>query len=283
MDELIDEHQRQMFKQFDHPIKSNYLKCLVYNNGNYTDLWTISSAIFFTSTTIIPVGFGYITPLTSTGRIFLLFYSIIGLPLALMTLSDIGKFMCGLLFWCFNNSLHLTMSALVLLLLLYPVCAALSIHNFTDMNLVDSFHFSVSSMFTIGFGDLLPAVPFGYLILFIVFGVTLVTISIEVLATSVIHQVHYMGRQMSKARLLAGKMVQMAQKMSFGGEGVLGLGLAQFNVFSKLGLGAFSTQRTAVGGLEDRQNWIEDEEKLLYKRKLTLAYEPEINLDFVDF
>ena len=51
-----------------------------------------------------------------------------------------------------------------------------------------------------------PGISLGYLILFIVVGVILVTISIEVLASGIIHQVHFMGRQMGRARVLAGKV-----------------------------------------------------------------------------
>lgn len=51
------------------------------------------------------------------------------------------------------------MSAMVLILALYPVVASLAIHYtaFTGdgLRLTDCFYFSIATMFTIGFGDIL--------------------------------------------------------------------------------------------------------------------------------
>ncbi|KAI1732991.1 ion channel domain-containing protein [Ditylenchus destructor] len=275
----LDRYEKTIFEQFDHPIKENFFKSLAFNNGEYIDMWTIPNAILFTSTTIIPVGFGYVTPMSAAGRFFLLVYSIVGLPLALMTLSDVGKFLCALLFKCFNNSLHWTMAALTLLIILYPIMGALAIMKYSEMEIVDSFYYSVSTMFTIGFGDCKPSVPFIYLILFIAFGVTLVTISIEVLATGVIHQVHYMGRQMSKAKLLAGKMVQMAQNMRL--DGVLSMSIPQLSLFSRMWVGyAAEGPAAIVNDKYSSARVISEKEARIRK---SMAYEPHIELDFVDF
>lgn len=54
-----------------------------------------------------------------------------------------------------------------------------------------------------------PPISLIYLIFFIVFGIILVTISIELIASGIIHQIHYMGRKISKARELAGKIIQV--------------------------------------------------------------------------
>ena len=48
-----------------------------------------------------------------------------------------------------------------------------------------------------------------YLVVFIVFGVILVTITIDFVAAEVIDHIHYMGRHVGKAREIAGKMIQV--------------------------------------------------------------------------
>lgn len=40
-------------------------------------------------------------------------------------------------------------------------------------------------------------------------GVTLVTISVDIVGTNAIHHVHYWGRQMGKAKQAAAKMIQV--------------------------------------------------------------------------
>lgn len=59
-------------------------------------------------------------------------------------------------------------------------------------------------------GELLqPSINVIYLVVFIVFGVILVTITIDFVAAEVIDHIHYMGRHVGKAREIAGKMMQV--------------------------------------------------------------------------
>ena len=96
----------------------------------------------------------------------------------------------------------------------------------------------------------------------IVIGVTLVTVSVELVGSTIIHNVHYMGRQMSKAREIAGRMIKMAQKINVN-KG-LSIGISQLNAFTRLGMAM--EVKPAINHQITRE-----------------AYEPEIALDFVDF
>lgn len=109
-----------------------------------------------------------------------------------------------------------------------------------------------------------PPIPVPLLIFLIVVGVTFVTVSIELVGSTIIHNVHYMGRQMNKAREIAGKVIKMAQKLNVNRG--LSLGISQLNAFTRLGMN-FEMK----GPIES-----------LPIRKDT-AYEPQIALDFVDF
>ncbi|VDN05171.1 unnamed protein product [Thelazia callipaeda] len=67
--------------------ESNYLQ-----SGTKENHWTLTSSILFATTTVIPVGYGFITPITETGRLILIIYGLIGAPLLIVTITDIGKF-----------------------------------------------------------------------------------------------------------------------------------------------------------------------------------------------
>ncbi|VDO95729.1 unnamed protein product [Heligmosomoides polygyrus] len=181
-----------------------------------------------------PQGFGLITPLTWGGRLFLIVYAMVGIPLALVTISDIGKFLCDAAFKLFRESTISFTAALLILLLLYPLLGGICIHKVSHLSLFDSVYYCCITILTVGFGDIDPPIPVPYLILFIVVGVTLVSISVDVIATNVIHQVHYMGRHMEKAKVIADKMILMAQKISIN-KG-LGLGMTQLGAFARMGV-----------------------------------------------
>lgn len=54
------------------------------------DLWNFSNALLYTATVVTTIGYGNITPKSNLGKIFTLFYSMIGIPLMIMCLTNIG-------------------------------------------------------------------------------------------------------------------------------------------------------------------------------------------------
>ncbi|EYB98939.1 hypothetical protein Y032_0126g1313 [Ancylostoma ceylanicum] len=283
LDVLINNYLEELFKSFDNPIARNYFDSLFYNEGEYVDLWTMDASVLFTATTMVPVGFGLITPLTWKGRMFLVIYAIVGIPLALVTISDIGKFFCDAIFKLFRESTTIFMAALLMLLLLYPLVGGVCIHNVSHLSLFDSVYYCCITILTVGFGDIDPPIPVPYLIMFIVVGVTLVTISVDVIATNIIHQIHYMGRQMGKAKVIADKMIQMAQKISIN-KG-LGLGMTQLGAFAKMGM---MINITSNGGMLPRnhrscdEDYKEEEEEEEQTQRKSTAFDPEVEFDLID-
>lgn len=53
--------------------------------------WSFSGAFLYSLTVITTIGYGNIAPRTAEGKIATIFYAIIGMPLFLLYLSNIGK------------------------------------------------------------------------------------------------------------------------------------------------------------------------------------------------
>ncbi|KAF8387433.1 twk-13 [Pristionchus pacificus] len=57
--------------------------------------WSFGSSIFFSWTAITTIGYGHIVPRTDEGRIVIIFYALFGIPLILVTIADMGRFLSG--------------------------------------------------------------------------------------------------------------------------------------------------------------------------------------------
>lgn len=56
-----------------------------------SEKWTIMQAIFFASTVCTTIGYGNIVPETFEGRLFCIFFAIIGIPFTLTVIADYGN------------------------------------------------------------------------------------------------------------------------------------------------------------------------------------------------
>uniref|UniRef100_A0A1I7Y3J9 Ion channel n=1 Tax=Steinernema glaseri TaxID=37863 RepID=A0A1I7Y3J9_9BILA len=272
---LLDEYESALFEMFSDPISANVFDSIVYNENKYiADMWTPSSSVLFAATTMVPVGFGLITPSSSMGKMLLICYAIIGIPLALVTTSDLGKFFCLFTYKLLNESMKASMAIFIILLILYPFGGGIIISLVSDMTWIDSVYYCIMTIFTIGYGDFQPPIPVVFLIIFIVVGVTLVTVSIEVVGSDIIHHIHYMGRQMGRAKEIAGKMMQIAQKLSINRG--LGLGMAQLGAFAKFGM------MMRVDTTHHNGDVLSEDAPDSFRSRKDTAFEPEIHIDFVD-
>ncbi|CAD5219624.1 unnamed protein product [Bursaphelenchus okinawaensis] len=180
----LEESEAYMLLLFNHPVAANYFDSFLLNKGEYMDLWTFPTSILLSATTIIPIGFGFVTPRTETGKLFLI----------------------------------------------------------------------------------LPPIPIPFLILFLSFGVMLMTVGVEVIGSNAIHHIHYMGRQMGKASHVATKFIQLAHAKLNINKG-LELGIGQLNAFAKMGV---------LFNADDHDDF------QTLRRLPSVAYEPRIPLEFVD-
>lgn len=57
--------------------------------------WTFPKSLLFTVTSLAAIGYGHISPKTLNGRLFTILYNVIGIPLLLVFLANIGDFLAN--------------------------------------------------------------------------------------------------------------------------------------------------------------------------------------------
>ncbi|XP_037080376.1 TWiK family of potassium channels protein 7-like [Pollicipes pollicipes] len=198
------------FAQWDHRIKIN-LKTMeqfiinavenfkydgTVDEWNYD--WTFPKALLFTITIMTTIGYGHIAPITFTGQMFTICYAMIGTPLLLVFLANVGDSMASAFTltysrvccrWCrarryqaeagFGKKVRRlvndqvgheaympTAQVLVpitinmVLIVFYLLMGALIFSNWEGWDLGSSCYFSFVTLSTIGFGDMVPGNSF---------------------------------------------------------------------------------------------------------------------------
>jgi len=138
--------------------------------------WTYTQSVFFSATVLTTIGYGNIAPATTSGRIFCIFFALIGIPFTLTVIADLGVLMAAgvaALYrrirkrssWAksqsaqsFGRKFGRSLSAILifLLLIVYIAIGGGIFMIWEDWNFLESFYFCFITMTTIGFGDLVP-------------------------------------------------------------------------------------------------------------------------------
>uniref|UniRef100_A0A914X6D1 Potassium channel domain-containing protein n=1 Tax=Plectus sambesii TaxID=2011161 RepID=A0A914X6D1_9BILA len=190
------------------------------------------------------------------GRILLIVYGLFGMPLTLVTLADLARFLGNFVLTMVQKFKSVMgrrkgrksaanadpqmptvpIGFILLLLLAYPFLGGIIFSMYAGWPLVDAFYFSLVTIFTIGFGDLPPPIHPAFLICFIVGGVILVTMCVEFVGAQAIHQIHFMGRQAQRAKDVANRLAKIAQHINNSVGLNLSSGLAQMGAFARFGI-----------------------------------------------
>ncbi|CAH1257622.1 KCNK3 [Branchiostoma lanceolatum] len=149
-----------------------------------------SRAVFFAASVVTTIGYGHVTPQTTGGRVFLMFYALFGMPLMLAWLADINRLLGRLLHFLAGkiNSVvrpelpddkarRLPVWVIVLLLVIYLLVGAGVLCFWEDWTFIDSLYFTYITASTIGFGDIVPTKQLYVLVVFpyILLGLSLVS------------------------------------------------------------------------------------------------------------
>ncbi|KAJ8962402.1 hypothetical protein NQ318_018386 [Aromia moschata] len=133
--------------------------------------WSFGQSLFFSSTIVTTIGYGHVTPLSRTGKIFCIIYAMVGIPMTLVLLSALVERLLvptiwllqwlnsrlGHLYQPFNiRILHLFIIVAILVgfFLLIPAAVFASIEP--EWDYLDSFYYCFISLTTIGLGDYIP-------------------------------------------------------------------------------------------------------------------------------
>lgn len=187
--EHVDNTSRLLFEAFDtHFIFVAHLR----NPTNQIDFsWTMTTAIFYTTTLLTTIGYGNLVPVTFKGRMFCIFYALLGVPLILITVADIGKFLSENIVWLYglyskmrklpkrksstsengegdgeskqenkeaimDLGVTIPTSLIAIILLGYMAMGAVLLGLWENWDFFQGFYFSFITMTTVGFGDIVP-------------------------------------------------------------------------------------------------------------------------------
>uniref|UniRef100_A0AAF5DQ60 Potassium channel domain-containing protein n=1 Tax=Strongyloides stercoralis TaxID=6248 RepID=A0AAF5DQ60_STRER len=97
--ELINNNDTNDKKTFFNDINLEdlfFIKDILSDDENYT-YWTLMDAILFCFTVITTIGYGNTAPQTTAGRLFVIFYGLIGVPFTMLAIANFGKFLAEIL------------------------------------------------------------------------------------------------------------------------------------------------------------------------------------------
>jgi len=162
---------------------------------DFTVSWDYVQSIFFSTTILTTIGYGNIAPVTFAGRLFCIFFAIVGIPFTLSVMADIGAILASLvtLMWKnykekviplmekykimkpkpegteeeeeqeagFKDNLKTAGGAVAFLVAFIGFGAYFFSYFEEDLSFFNAFYFTFITMLTIGFGDIVPDIVGG--------------------------------------------------------------------------------------------------------------------------
>uniref|UniRef100_A0A8C5NDN7 Potassium channel subfamily K member 17-like n=1 Tax=Gouania willdenowi TaxID=441366 RepID=A0A8C5NDN7_GOUWI len=117
--------------------------------GNYTTdgFWKFTSSAVFAATVVTTIGYGNMSPATMPGQIFCVFFALIGIPLNLLVLNRVGKYMLR----CTRFFIHLVSCLCgTVLFFIVPMIVFQQQEGWTFS---EAIYYCFITLSTIGFGD----------------------------------------------------------------------------------------------------------------------------------
>ncbi|KAG9472980.1 potassium channel subfamily K member 6 [Eleutherodactylus coqui] len=151
-------------------INANKFGVSVLNNASNESSWDLASSLFFSSTLLTTVGYGYTTPLTDSGKAFCIFYALVGVPFTMLVLSAaVQRLMSTFTYQPIHyfqlhrgfdrkkvTIVHFVILTLAVLIFFLVVPSAIFSSIESSWSFLDAFYFCFISLCTIGLGDYVP-------------------------------------------------------------------------------------------------------------------------------
>uniref|UniRef100_A0A0N5ANT8 Ion_trans_2 domain-containing protein n=1 Tax=Syphacia muris TaxID=451379 RepID=A0A0N5ANT8_9BILA len=147
---------------------------------------TFTEVLLFSFTTLTTIGYGNISPATKSSQLFCIAFSIVGIPMALLTLANLGKYLTKV-YWlmlvCFGKvscqNANMPLPTTITLLLVTFAFGSFFFYETGRGFTVDDIYFSVISFSTVGFGDRKPSADNPWMlmgmVLYLIWGMILMT------------------------------------------------------------------------------------------------------------
>ncbi|EDW85586.1 uncharacterized protein Dwil_GK23078 [Drosophila willistoni] len=103
--ENISFYDHQAYRKRVNDVLLEYQKQIVDKqlNGSHVEQWSFSGAFLYSLTVITTIGYGNITPRSEWGKLVTILYAIIGMPLFLLYLSNIGDVLAKSFKWIYSK------------------------------------------------------------------------------------------------------------------------------------------------------------------------------------
>ncbi|XP_069500625.1 potassium channel subfamily K member 6 [Ambystoma mexicanum] len=151
-------------------LSANKYGVSVLRNASTDSNWDFASALFFASTLVTTVGYGYTTPLSDSGKGFCIFFALIGVPFTMLVLTaSVQRLMSIFTYAPINffqlhrgysrhtvTKVHFVVLLLLMLVFFFLVPSAIFSTIEASWTYLDAFYFCFISLCTIGLGDYVP-------------------------------------------------------------------------------------------------------------------------------
>ncbi|XP_063172943.1 potassium channel subfamily K member 7 [Candoia aspera] len=174
-DALLAEHrpclsEQQLAGLLARVLSAGGYGALALANGSGDARWDFASALFFAASALSTTGYGHVVPLSDGGKLFCIFYCLLGIPATLLFATCLLHCLLPLLSyrpvqylhtrWGFprahvalGHSVVLGLATLTLFILIPAICFWALEDNWTFL---ESIYFCFISLSTIGLGDFVP-------------------------------------------------------------------------------------------------------------------------------